>query len=272
MGAIWSIYNETNKIVLPIVQSQELSLAETREFLLTRPRLRYCLLGNTFFHPPYEVRHYQKYLDKEHRLCWVRIRSEVWQESPELGAHIPLSFDLMDLEGQGINLGKYYAKRHLETSSRRIKTLEYCSQSLIDSIAENHEVLGDISKRDFEKLVAELFARMGFETELFRSSKDGGIDFLAIKFENGDPIIICVQCKHPDLRANKARRALPVTTVREIYGVAKANDSSCCIAITSGTYSPDAKAFSNKKPDEIMLADGKDVLSWVVKYRWNNDE
>ena len=34
--------------------------------------------------------------------------------------------------------------------------------------------------------------------DLFRASKDGGIDFLAVHDTSSDPIVYAVQCKHPD--------------------------------------------------------------------------
>ena len=83
-----------------------------------------------------------------------------------------------------------------------------------------------------------------------------------------------MQCKHPDsVRASgKKSRTLPVTTVREVYGVAKANDLSGGIAITSAEYSPEAKQFSELKPHEIEVYDRSDILKWIQKFRWNTDE
>ena len=69
-----------------------------------------------------------------------------------------------------------------------------------------------------------------------------------------------------------AFEATPVATVREIYGVAKAGDMHGGIAITSSTYSVAAKQFAAKKPEEIRVAGGEDVVNWVRQYRWNSDE
>jgi hypothetical protein len=134
-------------------------------------------------------------------------------------------------------------------------------------------VLQGLSKTDFEKLMAEIFARMGFHVDLYRPAKDDGIDFLAIDIGQNTPVIKAVQCKHPDIptTGNKAR-TLPVTTVREIYGVAKANDLNGAIAVTSSTYSPEAKKFADLKPEEIQVSNAEDISKWIMKYRWNKDE
>jgi hypothetical protein len=63
-----------------------------------------------------------------------------------------------------------------------------------------------------------------------------------------------------------------VTTVREVYGVAKALNLSGGIAITSAEYSLEAKRFTELKPDEISVYDRTDVLKWAEKFRWNSDE
>jgi hypothetical protein len=65
---------------------------------------------------------------------------------------------------------------------------------------------------------------------------------------------------------------MPVATVREIYGVAKANDLDGALAITSATYSSEAKKFRELKPAEINVADRDEILGWVRRYRWNKDE
>ena len=141
------------------------------------------------------------------------------------------------------------------------------------SIADNPDALEDLSKGDFEALMAELFARKGFDIDLYRGCKDDGIDFLKVDGDQGDPIIVCVQCKHPDKTKNgKKRRSLPVATIREIYGVAKAHHPDGCVAITSSTYTPEAKKFADLKPDEISVANAQDILAWVHQYRWNSDE
>ena len=82
-----------------------------------------------------------------------------------------------------------------------------------------------------------------------------------------------MQCKHPDEPTDGTKpRTLGRPTVQQIYGAAKAFDFDGAIAITSSTYSPDAKAFSELKPDEIKLYNREDIFQWITNYRWNTDE
>jgi len=270
MGAIRLIYDETARQMKKLGWWGELNLESTRKIMAGN--LRYCLQGNTLYLPED-----QTILEKKHRLCWARIRFEELDDLPwlaEFDKEVPEDPLQYHQRFTGIGFGVMYSRRHRETSEGRAPVHEFAAQALIDAISENPDALLDVSKTDFEALTAELYARMGYDVDLLRPSKDGGIDFLAIENEDTDaPVILAVQLKHPDVKPGKARRnVLPVATVREIYGVAKAWNLQGAVAITSSTYSSEAKKFADMKPDEIKVADASDVIGWARRYRWNSDE
>ena len=60
--------------------------------------------------------------------------------------------------------------------------------------------------------------------------------------------------------------------VQQVYGAAKAWDLAGAVAISGANYSPQAKKFAQNKPQEIFVHNQDDVLKWVSKYRWNDDE
>lgn len=269
MGAVRLIYDETTTELKRLGWVGKLNVDDTRKAM--QSKLRYCLQDNTLYLPAD-----QSIVESEHRLCWGRVRFEEFEEYSWLEEFDkPLDVNPLDfhMPFTGIGFGVMYSKRHRESEEGRIPVKSFISQSIIDSIAENPDALEDLSKDNFEALMAELFARKGFDVDLYRGSKDDGIDFLRVDTDESDPIIVCVQCKHPDKpKAGKKRRSLPVATVREIYGVAKAHNLDGCVAITSSTYTPDAKKFADLKPDEISVANAEDVLAWVQRYHWNKDE
>jgi len=76
----------------------------------------------------------------------------------------------------------------------------------------------------------------------------------------------------PASRKSKNRSTLSIATVREIYGVARAWDLAGGIAVTSSTYSREAKRFAVMKPSEIAVASAEDALRWIRRYRRNPDE
>lgn len=269
MGAVRLIYDETTNQLKRLGWAGELNVAGTRKIM--QGKLRYCLQNNTLYLPED-----QSIIEAGHRLCWGRVRFEEFDDHPWLkDFDMPLNVNPLDfhMPFTGIGFGVMYSKRHCETEEGRIPVNSFISQSIIDSVAKNPDSLEDLSKGDFEKLMAELFARQGFDVDLYRGSKDDGIDFLKIDTKLGDPIIVSVQCKHPDkAKAGRKRRPLPVATVREIYGVAKAYNLDGCIAITSSTYTAEAKKFAELKPAEITVANAKDIITWLKQFRWNKDE
>jgi hypothetical protein len=44
------------------------------------------------------------------------------------------------------------------------------------------------------------------------------------------------------------------------------------ILVSGSTYSEDAKRFAEFKPQEMELYSASDVLDWISKYRWNENE
>ena len=55
------------------------------------------------------------------------------------------------------------------------------SYSLLHQCLQRPDFFGDLSWRDFEKLVATLLERDGYDVELMAGSKDGGVDVVAVK-------------------------------------------------------------------------------------------
>ncbi|MBN3874508.1 restriction endonuclease [Nostoc sp. JL33] len=272
MGAVRCIFSESEHRFLELGGQYPLSLEGTRKFQ-TSP-LRYCLQENILYLPKgfsEEDYAYSK------RFCWARLKINVLYDLHfhfGFNTRIPDDYSLEKLTEAGVGLGARYLKRHQEVNGSRISVSKFCSASLIDGIRSNPEAISNLSKKDFEALCAELFVSRGFEVDLYRSTKDDGIDFLALRTDDIDPLIFAVQCKHPDSEhcSQKQPRTLSVATVREIYGVAKAHNITGGIAITSSKYSHASKKFADLKPDEIAVYDRSDILRWIEKYRWNNDE
>jgi len=264
------IYDETTNEMKELGWWGQLNIDGTRK--ATAGPLRYCLQDNVFYLPKD-----QSVLEARHRLCWGAFREEEVEDFPwllEFDRPVPVDPLSLDLPFSSIGFGTRYSRRHRETPEGRRAVQSFVAQSLLDELDANPEALIAVRKTEFEELVAELFARRGFEVDLFRTSQDDGIDLLAIRNEDTpQPLILAVQTKHPDPTTTKGkRRALPVSTVREIYGVAKAWDLNGAIAVTSSTYSRAAKKFAELKPEEMQVVDGKAVLEWVQQYKWNKDE
>lgn len=224
-------------------------------------RFRYCI-GDVYFYAPLDGQG----LAESDRLCWVRDRS--YLDFSKLNE----AYSNGDFDWADVRMGNVYTKRHKEIDGKFVEVEAFVSRELYEGLRDNPEALPRISKSDFEGLCAEIFVRRGFEVDLFRGTKDGGIDFLAVKGEDSDPLVFAVQCKQPDLRDGKSRKSLGRPTIQQIFGAAKAWDLAGAIAISGSTYSAEASAFVSNKPAEMFVHDVSDVLAWIERYRWNQDE
>jgi len=106
--------------------------------------------------------------------------------------------------------------------------------------------------REFEMLVGEAFRLGGYEVlETGGGGADGGIDLALRK----DGELFLVQCKQ--WRALK----VSVNVVRELYGVMADRGAAGGFVVTSGVFTPDAKAFASGR--HIDLIDGAALTEMI---------
>jgi restriction system protein len=117
--------------------------------------------------------------------------------------------------------------------------LDRARRGATDSIAS-------LSRQDFERLVAEGFRHRGFlVTERGGGEPDGGID-LALARGNERFLVQCKQWK---------AQSVSVLVVRELHAVMAAEQAVGGFAVTSGTFSMDARKFASGR--NIELIDGR---------------
>jgi restriction system protein len=110
----------------------------------------------------------------------------------------------------------------------------------------------ELSSKEFEGFVQNLFTQMGFDTKLYRASGDGGIDCIAY-----DP--------HPItggkfiVQAKLYTRTVQPTHVRDLWGTVQHEGATKGIMITTSGYGPDSYKFASGKP--LNLIDGSGLLS-----------
>ena len=110
----------------------------------------------------------------------------------------------------------------------------------------------DLTPREFESFIQNLFTKMGYETDQFRSSGDGGIDCMAYKRDPVAPMKIAVQAK-------LYTKTVQPTHVRDLYGTMQHEGATLGIMITTSGYGPGSQEFANGKP--LHLIDGTGLLS-----------
>jgi restriction system protein len=152
------------------------------------------------------------------------------------GALTPLAWMLLVLCWIGAAVS--FARRR-----QRVRLL--ATRTDLDSIAA-------LDWRQFEQLVGEAFRRDGYAVEeTGQGGADGGIDLVLRK--GGHTTL--VQCKR------WRQRRVPVTTVREMWGLLAHYGADAVAIVCVGNYSPDARRFVAGKA--IRLITGEELVAMV---------
>jgi restriction system protein len=127
----------------------------------------------------------------------------------------------------------------------------FVDQSDVLADLESRPNLIELSPFEFEHLVANLFAQMGLESKLTRSSRDGGVDCVAFDHRPvlGGKVVI---------QAKRYSNTVGVSAVRDLYGTMMNEGANKGILVTTSGYGPDAFEFCKDKP--IELIDGAGLL------------
>ena len=137
---------------------------------------------------------------------------------------------------------------------------------LIEYLKSNLNDIFRIDPRDFEKVVAEIFRKKGFNVNLTSRSNDGGKDVIALsKDALGIETKYFIECKRYSLE-NK----VGVDIIRSLYGVHHTvNSPNVSVLATTSTFTRGAKSFVEKEIKnklDISLKDFEDISRWVKGY------
>ena len=117
------------------------------------------------------------------------------------------------------------------------------------------EVFTAIEWRRFEAVCEALFAQAGFETRTQSHGADGGVD-IWLHSRNANGPVAVVQCKHWQ------GKPVPVSAVREFFGVMASHKLARGTYVTSATFTADALAFA--QANGINALDGTRLLAQIA--------
>ena len=125
----------------------------------------------------------------------------------------------------------------------------FVEQADILSELDSRPNLMDLNPFEFEALVSNLFGKMGLETKLTRTSKDGGVDAVAFDLRPvlGGKVVI---------QAKRYKNTVGVSAVRDLYGTMLNEGANKGILVTTSGYGPDAFDFAKDKPIELLDGGG----------------
>jgi HJR/Mrr/RecB family endonuclease len=139
-----------------------------------------------------------------------------------------------------------------------ITDLRLVNQRILDRIGRRPDAVRDLSPRQFEELVAELFSEKGYQVELTQQTKDGGKDLIIVHRSDIGNFMVYAECKHyrPD-------RPVGVDVVTQLFGRINFDKATAGMVVTSSFFSPDAKDFQSQIEHQMSLIDFVRLSSWI---------
>ena len=140
-------------------------------------------------------------------------------------------------------------------TSNTIKKIEnqtiYVSKQMMHLLADNPDMMHELTPREFEKMIAELYQTLGYSVELTKQTRDGGKDiYLAYKNDIGS-FLYLVECK-------KYAKDNPVGVgiVRGLYGVQALESKKVTgsIIATTSYFTSDAKQYIMEKQIQHQMS------------------
>ncbi|MCV7374243.1 restriction endonuclease [Mycolicibacterium arabiense] len=125
------------------------------------------------------------------------------------------------------------------------------------SALDDRPNLMDLSFREFESLIQNLFTKMGLEARQTRPSRDGGVDCVAFDTRPifGGKVVI---------QAKRYKNTVGVSAVRDLYGTLQNEGASKGILVTTSGYGAASFEFAQNKP--IELIDGANLLYLLAEH------
>lgn len=136
------------------------------------------------------------------------------------------------------------------------------THSLVDRVALRPEILREITPRQFEEMVCELFERKGYRVQLTAQTRDGGKDLIVLNNSLLGDFVIYAECKKmaPNHPVN-------VGLVRQLYGTIEADRATAGIMITNSYFSRDARRFQQSIKTKMSLIDYSELMKQIIDCR-----
>jgi hypothetical protein len=153
-------------------------------------------------------------------------------------------------------------RRIIELPDTEIKIARFApSFSLLRKLQRRASALDDLSWREFERLIATLLEKDGYEVDLMRGSKDGGVDVVATKDLGAVGSFKTLWQAKKKSRGNK----VGISMVRELADTRQEFGASKGIIVTS-TYLTKG-ALQRVERDKYILGkvDRDDLDSWIKR-------
>lgn len=140
--------------------------------------------------------------------------------------------------------------------------IKVVTHSLVDKVALRPEILQEITPRQFEELVCELFERKGYNVQLTKQTRDGGKDLIVLNNSMLGDLVIYAECKK-----KAPKHPVNVGLVRQLYGTVEADRVTAGIMVTNSYFSKGARRFQQTIKSRMNLIDYSELMKQIMDCR-----
>ena len=135
----------------------------------------------------------------------------------------------------------------------------------VEKAANDRSSLLNMSPREFEEFMAYIFSYLGFEVELTKTSRDGGVDIICMQSKHGIPFRLAVEVKR-----YKENRPVNVSLVRSFVGANRQFNANHLLFITTSRYTQPAIDYATDYAAHLLsLKDYEQIKEWCSLVRSN---
>jgi len=211
----------------------------------------------------HRIRELSRLIDNGEDRCLVHCVEELFDEAERFA--LPLFHDqekiaayvdvLLSQEPETI----YFAKA--ESLIVLPEVISTFSPAIMKILADNPKFLYQISDRDFERLIAEIFACKGYEVELTARTRDGGKDIVAFyRDQLGFRTKYIVECKR-----YAWHKPVDISVVQRLEGVRHSLDAHKGILATTSRFTQPAIDWATTERNvwNLELKNYNDIVDWL---------
>ncbi len=147
------------------------------------------------------------------------------------------------------------------TTDSPIIVISPINKRILDYLLSNPQELYNLSSENFEIVMAEIYAKLGYNVERTKATHDGGKDIIIRKSESLGNFIYYVECKK-----YSPRNHIGVGLVKEFLGTINTDKINGGIIATTSFFSLDAKKFifDNKYDCIIQMHDYNKIMELLI--------
>ena len=147
----------------------------------------------------------------------------------------------------------YYnnSKKIIAPDQKKLITdVRVINKALFDLIKKKPSDIYNLSPRQFEIFVAELFEREGYQVELTPETRDGGKDIIVAQNNITGNLLFYVECKRFSIG-----RPVSINVIQRLHGAVVADKATAGIVVTSSYFSKPAINHTERIRNQMSLID-----------------